>query len=531
MPPEVVRGPHDITPVPQQHDRRMSTADGDDEQWNALLRWLRDKHGMDISPSGLLVERRDAKVAGKGLFALQSCPRSATLFTISASAMINLKTLSPLYPAAGKLLLTANQMITLHLMLHRPGDDGLSHDPAWGPYITTMPREFDSHPVTWAVRSQVRLATTLEQELLSLLPSRIVSVLNERVRLFLADWTAICKYSIAAPGIIARTSRHGLVSSAFHPDNHSLIEDCLWAWLNVNTRCIYYQLDPSPSAPENLTLCPVLDFANHRPNDTHIVPVLPSSLFPPSPGSFSKGRRNLGGDYMFISSSETPVNKDDELFLRYGSHSNRMLFVEYGFVNTWSKGACASGEFNGDVDLQDVVEEVLISKGAVGRLLREVLEEEGYWGYSYLFMYILRRPANIFSWPPRNRDWTMHSQPKPAHPSYRLISALRLLHAIGNDMEEDKIDSVVERWRAVLWGQEEQISAKNEKAWRSTLIRICDQVAKTAKTGIESVQGRSKQAEDPGWTGWVLGNIEMLWREECEVAEAVRRSVEAGTDF
>ena len=148
------------------------------------------------------------------MFAVQSCPvstprfrfrddrtyssvqPSATLFTIPASAMINLRTLSPLYPAAGKLLLTANQMIPLHLVLHRPGEDGISRDPSWGPFISTMPRGFGSHPVTWAVRKRLGLATVLEEDLLSLLPPTTASAVNDRVRPFMADMKAICEYAV-----------------------------------------------------------------------------------------------------------------------------------------------------------------------------------------------------------------------------------------------------------------------------------------------------------------------------------------------
>lgn len=97
---------------------------------------------------------------------------------------------------------------------------------------------------------------------------------------------------------------------------------------------------------------------------------------------------------MFIASSEKPIQTDDELFLRYGSHSNQVLFVEYGFVNLWKEGACQKGKFNGEVDVQDAVEELVSAKGSTGEVLKEILEEEGYWGYCYLLVYILRKPAN-----------------------------------------------------------------------------------------------------------------------------------------
>ena len=149
----------------------------------------------------------------------------------------------------------------------------------------------------------------------------------------------------------------------------------------VNTRCIYYVVDPSPSAPCNLTLCPILDFANHAPERIHISPALPSTLFPPTPGS-RRGGAKLGDDYVFLASSEVPIHKDDELFLRYGGHSNRKLFVEYGFVNVWTPHQCESGMFSGEVDVQDGVQGLLAGQGDLGDRVRDILEQEGYWGYS-----------------------------------------------------------------------------------------------------------------------------------------------------
>lgn len=68
------------------------------------------------------------------------------------------------------------------------------------------------------------------------------------------------------------------------------------------------------------------------------------------------------------------------MFLQYGKHSNRVLFVEYGFVNTFSKKDIVDGQFDGEVNVQDLVEELFHARDAVGEWMKTVLVEEGYWG-------------------------------------------------------------------------------------------------------------------------------------------------------
>lgn len=122
----------------------------------------------------------------------------------------------------------------------------------------------------------------------------------------------------------------------------------------------------------------------------------------------------------------------------------------------------------------------------------------------------------------------MHSQHAPAHPSYRLVSALRLLHA---DAERD-MDKACESWRSVLVGQAEVISNKNERAWRGTLLSICEKIVLRAKTAMAQFPANFRVSEYPeGWSVWAGRNIEMLWQEELEVAEAVAQNVRAGVDF
>lgn len=104
---------------------------------------------------------------------------------------------------------------------------------------------------------------------------------------------------------------------------------------------------------------------------------------------------------------------------------------------------------------------------------------------------------------------------------------------MSDGAQDTALEQAFERWRAVLLGQADQISEENEKAWRSTLLVICQQIARKGKMEIQLVQQRARRtgSGDPSWMGWMLKNIETLWREQYEVAEATAESICAGVDF
>ncbi|KAI0798047.1 SET domain-containing protein [Abortiporus biennis] len=483
----------------------------DNSRWKNLLHWLRDKHGMDIGPEGLRVECRETPGAGKGLFAIQPCKPSETLFTIPAKAMINVKTLSQLYPARKDgSTLSATQMISLHLLLHKPHGNEESLDRTFGPYISTMPRDFESHPLTWSVRKHLKRCSLVEDSLLDALPPSALAALHRLTSRYVEDWKNTRAYASERLGIISTSSRDDIqdIKQNLCPDNDTFIEDYLWAWLNVNTRCIYYRLDSSPSSTINLTLCPVLDFANHTPKQTNIVPSLPSNQ-PTAPGS--RKPLGVGGDYIFTLSKETPVKQDQEIFLRYGGHCNRALVVEYGFVNLFSEDTIAKGDVDAEIDVEDLVEKLFESRGACGEWMKGILDYEGYWG-----------------------DWTMHSTLQPAHPSYRLITSLRLYHSVEESILEipENSEEIFEAWKSVVAGVDEIVSEQNEQAWRRTVLDMCKELMQRAESGMNKVENVSySEITLPDWLEWMKGNIACLWQEEREVARLVSESINTGVDF
>jgi hypothetical protein len=100
------------------------------------------------------------------------------------------------------------------------------------------------------------------------------------------------------------------------------------------------------------------------------------------PASNSGGPSKRSHGFSFLTSKN--VNAEEEICLLYGAHSNTSLFVEYGFVNDFSRESIRNGEYPGELDVQSVIEDMFENKGLVGAWMKRVLEDEGYWGCELL---------------------------------------------------------------------------------------------------------------------------------------------------
>ncbi|OBZ75388.1 Ribosomal lysine N-methyltransferase set11 [Grifola frondosa] len=311
------------------------------------------------------------------------------------------------------------------------------------------------------------------------------------------DWNASCNLINDEPAIVNLSSRSDLDFPRLNLRDSGAAMDYVWAWLNVNTRCIFYRVRAARSDPDNLTLCPILEMANHFWGQTHISPVIDSELW--------DVRARKKKDFVFLSCADAPIEQGQELLLHYGSHSNKTLFVEYGFVNRISRNAIATGKYDGELDVQDLVEKMFVDRGSLGSWMKTVLEDEGYWG-----------------------DWTLHSS--PARPSYRLIVALRLYNVFeGISSIPVEANASLITWRDVLKGHAYTISQDNETKWRGSVLRICDLVIERADGHMQNL--KASCSEGQGWLGWMEDNIRILWMEESEVARAVADSIRAGEEF
>lgn len=154
-------------------------------QWLNLLDWLKC-HGTSLD--NFHVEARKRQGVGYGLYATRPTHPSTPLFTIPASALLNLLTLSPHYPRSNPAL-SAVQLISLHLALHRPKAGEDSSDPLFGPYISILPRNFAFHPLTWLRKRAHKLSSCVHDDLLlDLLPMSVMQDLSKVSDRFEADW-------------------------------------------------------------------------------------------------------------------------------------------------------------------------------------------------------------------------------------------------------------------------------------------------------------------------------------------------------
>jgi hypothetical protein len=188
------------------------------------------------------------------------------------------------------------------------------------------------------------------------------------------------------------------LSSRLHRTRLSsdLMLDFVWAWLNgreapfhlrwrlhlidmviVNTRCLYDDLGLDKE--NNMSLCPVFDFANHAWMQPTMEPVRASGS-----AIWQAGRRcspgGGGNSDLVCVSCDTGVSRDQEVTLRYGWHPNRTLFVEYGFANAITSEEVLSGVYPGEANVQDIVTRMIDCRGERGAFVKRTLDAEGYWG-------------------------------------------------------------------------------------------------------------------------------------------------------
>ncbi|KAL7417408.1 hypothetical protein BDY24DRAFT_374767 [Mrakia frigida] len=508
-----------------------------DPEWTALVEWLQTEHGMgEIS-----VKTKRFPGAGRGLVVSRPIPYNIfhpppNLLMIPSSALLNANTLRPHYPppfapistrkhhhhslhsskrkhsskstpptptpsppaepSSPHFPLTSTQFVTLHLALHNPNSSTPKHpslpsDP-WATYLACCPKDFDHHPLTWIVDvdegggdEKTRRRREALVELADCLP-RTTKILPN------------------------------LAPLPTHPYPLLTLSNLLWAWLNYNTRCLSYPLHLAPSSGLNdHTMSPVVDLANHSVRST------PTPYLFPTDVSSSKSTH-----YAWPAPEGRKMEEGEEIFLQYGAHPEGFLMAEYGFASGSWEGKDGEGRNEWDeVGLDWEVEKLFEGLGEVeGSRKRDILEKEGYWG-----------------------NYTLHSHPLPAHPSHRLLPALRLYHTslspsstptTSSSSTQTQRSGSLAQWKDTLQGYESCVSDQNELLTRQTLVSLCEGVEHDVVAGFERLdrlQTGSASLWDEGdeRDGWSdkCESVKVLWKGMRRISEEVRESCESGVEF
>lgn len=195
--------------------------------------------------------------------------------------MLNVSTLRRFYPPHFITSLTSTQFTSLHLSLqHRrhlillPGTELEPIDSFW-PFIVSLPASFETVPLSWSIGArtleQIQLEFNVEEYDVSLIERSLKDSDSLKQKSF---WTTLLtllppSVGLQAADVEKRFKSDWIVVQRVWSSESESSEasgtplgffDFLWAWLNVNSRCVYFDLGGKNS--DNLTLAPVIDMVS-----------------------------------------------------------------------------------------------------------------------------------------------------------------------------------------------------------------------------------------------------------------------------
>ena len=151
---------------------------------------------------------------GRGLFVTKDLePLEQTFLRFPESVLLNSKTLSALYPTiplegfpdcpSSGLVLNGTQLLSIHLALNCfEGDHDISRDEHFGPFLSCLPRNFNSHPLKWIIKEKMGTADESERYLLHSLPPSVARDLRDVARRFWDDWEVALQCVVSIPFVI-----------------------------------------------------------------------------------------------------------------------------------------------------------------------------------------------------------------------------------------------------------------------------------------------------------------------------------------
>ncbi|KAF9107462.1 SET domain-containing protein 4 [Mortierella sp. AM989] len=237
-------------------------------------------------------------------------------------------------------------------------------------------------------------------------------------------------------------------------------EEYEWAWLVVNTRCIYLDAKKQDTA-DNIALAPMLDFLNH----THDAK---------TEGFFCTKTKS------YKIKTLLPYKKGEQVFINYGPHDNCFILVEYGFVTPDNPYNYALLD-NDFLQLDIPGENPTAKKDKV-----DLLTASGYFA-----------------------DYALHRNDV----SFRLMVAMRL--RLINPFLTSSVATQLEiaKWHNVIGGELDQISPENERKVPEYIEILCDRLLLKAKQSLSAL------ARKP--TSFPVMHLQQIWTETRDIALSV----------
>ncbi|KAG0339218.1 SET domain-containing protein 4 [Podila horticola] len=402
-----------------------------DQEYLDFLQWLKD---LGCPKTKLTLA--EFSNTGRGMMATKDIKAGEVMIQVPERNLVTLKSLQSTYgPRIARFgkKINSHMVIALHiaLLVQAPEKSG------WLPYLRMLPKKFDTMPVRYP------------QELFDLLPQNAQAHVNKQKAKIVADYNCVLDFLKSNQDLLSRPLSY---------------EEYEWAWLVVNTRCIYLDAKRQDAA-DNIALAPMLDFLNH----THDAK---------TEGRFCTKTKS------YQIKTLLPYKKGEQVFINYGPHDNCFILVEYGFVTP-------DNPYNYVTVDNDFMHLTIPGETSVAKKDKmELLDMAGYYG-----------------------DYVLHRNDV----SFRLLVGLRLRLINPFNKMSAATQHAIAQWHNVVNGEIDQISAENEHMVPVYLERLCDEILATAKKTL-GVLARKK-------TTFPVMHLQQVWIEARDIVLSIQDKI------
>lgn len=351
---------------------------------DVLLQWLTrgNKYTKDYEKGTFIsprIETRDDEFSGRGIYATKSISNNEFLIHIPHSLLLNARTVlfhigqygggTDLSKKAYKsvevenfsmdeftkiyeqltskelLKLSSFQIVSLFLCFEKQREK----KSFWYPFLNSLPvlEAFQLVPMVWCAMQENNVTAILNS-----LPSSTAQHTEKIYNNFSWDYNVVRE-------LVREKVKE---SDRDNNDSEALMESkilpkklFLWAWMCINSRCLFMDIPEKEAREDKWTMAPYVDFVNHSPDDHCLIRIDATGF------SLFSTRKYCAGE---------------QIFLCYGPYSNEFLLCEYGFMlpnNKWN-----------DLDITDYILPMLTEEQ------KKFLQDTGYFGD-----YTLNRPQGI----------------------------------------------------------------------------------------------------------------------------------------